>query len=124
MRAQAMTSDNSAKNQNARLRDRPRAWLLSGFAALACAIGIQFLIAPPLPGWAIRSGGGFLALFSAFCFGSALWANLLSRTTRPRSHVANLSWRLMVSLHMAFIVIAMAFFLAIVFSPLPNRLGA
>ena len=48
-----------------------RVW--TGLAALASGVGAKKLLEGVLPEWGIWAVGTVLVLFSAFCFGAAIW---------------------------------------------------
>ena len=52
------------------------AWVRTGLVAFASGIGAKALLTGVLPQWLILLTGGVLILFSAFCFGAAVWRNL------------------------------------------------
>jgi putative membrane protein len=52
------------------------AWVRTGLVALASGIGAKSLLAHILPGWLIGLTGSVLVLFSAFCFGAAVWRQI------------------------------------------------
>ena len=52
------------------------AWVRTGLVAIASGVGAKALLAGILPQWLILLTGGVLILFSAFCFGAAVWRNL------------------------------------------------
>jgi putative membrane protein len=59
------------------------AWVRTGFAALASGVGarplLQHVLAEPL----VQLAGTVLTLFSAFCFGAAVWRELVPRFHHP-----------------------------------------
>jgi putative membrane protein len=59
------------------------AWVRTGLAALASGIGARALLAELVPDWLIGATGSVLILFSAFCFGAAVWRQML-RVRPPR----------------------------------------
>jgi putative membrane protein len=54
------------------------AWVRTGLAALASGVGARKLLEGLVPEWIILLAGTILVLFSAFCFGAAVF-----RYTRP-----------------------------------------
>jgi putative membrane protein len=52
------------------------AWVRTGLVALASGIGAKALLESTLSHWLIVLTGTVLVLFSAFCFGVAVWRNL------------------------------------------------
>jgi putative membrane protein len=53
------------------------AWMRTGLAALASAVGARTLLKGVLPGWETTLTASVLALFSALCFVAAMWRELL-----------------------------------------------
>jgi putative membrane protein len=49
------------------------AWVRTGLVALASGVGAKALLEPILPQWLVITTGSLLVLFSAFCFGAAVW---------------------------------------------------
>ncbi|MFZ0845145.1 MAG: DUF202 domain-containing protein [Pseudolabrys sp.] len=52
------------------------AWVRTGLMAIASGVGAKALLTGVLPQWLILATGSVLILFSAFCFGAAVWRNL------------------------------------------------
>jgi putative membrane protein len=52
------------------------AWVRTGLVAIASGVGAKTLLTGILPQWLILTTGSLLILFSAFCFGAAVWRNL------------------------------------------------
>ena len=52
------------------------AWVRTGLMALASGIGAKALLSGVIPHWLIIATGTVLVLFSAFCFGAAVWRHL------------------------------------------------
>jgi putative membrane protein len=59
------------------------AWVRTGFAALASGVGAKALLAHVLPTLFVQVVGSVLCLFSAFCFGAAVWRELVPRFKDP-----------------------------------------
>ena len=59
------------------------AWVRTGLAALAFGIGTKNLLEGVVPEWMILSTGTLLVLFSAFCFGAAVWRQLVVGAPPP-----------------------------------------
>src|SRR5262249_5279874 len=49
------------------------AWVRTGLLAMASGIGAKALLSGVVPEWLIVATGSVLVLFSAFCFGAAVW---------------------------------------------------
>ena len=54
------------------------AWVRTGLMAIASGVGAKALLTGILPQELILATGSVLILFSAFCFGAAVWRNLYS----------------------------------------------
>jgi putative membrane protein len=52
------------------------AWVRTGLLALASGLGAKAGLAGVVPEWMIVANGSVLVLFSAFCFGAAIWRQL------------------------------------------------
>jgi putative membrane protein len=52
------------------------AWIRTGLAALASGVGANKLLEGLIPQWVIWGAGSVLVLFSAFCFGAAVWRQI------------------------------------------------
>ncbi len=52
------------------------AWVRTGLASLASGVGARALLARVAPAWFGGFTGSVLILFSAFCFGAAVWREL------------------------------------------------
>ena len=52
------------------------AWVRTGLLALASGMGAKAALAGIIPEWMILLNGSVLVLFSAFCFGAAVWRHL------------------------------------------------
>ena len=57
------------------------AWVRTGLASLASGVGARALLARVAPAWFGGFTGSVLILFSAFCFGAAVWREF--GTVRP-----------------------------------------
>ncbi len=58
------------------------AWVRTGLAALATGVGAKALLTAVAPPWFGGFAGSVLILFSAFCFGAAVWREV-GPVTRP-----------------------------------------
>jgi putative membrane protein len=69
------------------------AWVRTGLLALASGIGAKALLSEVIPEWLIIATGSILVLFSAFCFGAAVWRHLEPGVPPPRVDVSRIpSW--------------------------------
>lgn len=53
------------------------AWVRTGLAALASGIGARTLLQGVIPDWLAVFTAALLVLFSTFCFGSAIWRQMM-----------------------------------------------
>lgn len=60
------------------------AWMRTGFAALASGVGARTLLAGIVNHWLVMGMASILILFSAFCFGAAVWRELLPGEPPPQ----------------------------------------
>ncbi len=67
------------------------AWVRTGMAALASGIGAKKLLEGMVPNWMTILAGSLLILFSAFCFGAAVWRQLFGHPPRPKPDVARMN---------------------------------
>jgi putative membrane protein len=63
------------------------AWVRTGLAALASGIGAKKLLEGVVPEYLIIATGSVLVLFSAFCFGAAVWRQLFAGAPPPTPDV-------------------------------------
>jgi len=75
------------------------AWVRTGLLALASGIGAQKLLEGIVPNWLISANGSLLILFSAFCFGAAVWRNLNPGPPPPRPDVPSIQPWLLISVN-------------------------
>ena len=66
------------------------AWVRTGLAALASGIGAKKLLEGVVPNWMTVVAGSLLILFSAFCFGAAVWREAFSGPPPPKPNVRRL----------------------------------
>jgi len=70
------------------------AWVRTGLAALASGVGARALLDKVVPNWLIGATGSVLILFSAFCWGAAVWRQM-TQVAPPRPDTGRLpSWLL------------------------------
>ena len=60
------------------------AWVRTGLAALASGVGARALLTHVIPTFLIGATGSILILFSAFCFGAAIWREVLPGAPPPK----------------------------------------
>jgi len=66
------------------------AWMRTGFAALASGVGARTLLSGVLGHWLVMGVASILILFSAFCFGAAVWRELFAGAPPPRPNVGRI----------------------------------
>jgi putative membrane protein len=66
------------------------AWVRTGLFALASGVGAKALLSELVPEWMIFATGSVLILFSAFCFGAAVWRHLDPGVPPPRADVSRI----------------------------------
>src|SRR5437763_9789992 len=81
------------------------AWVRTGLMALASGIGAKALLSGVIPQWLIIATVTVLVLFSAFCFGAAVWRHLEPGVPPPRVDVSRIP---------AWVLVAVNGFLALV----------
>jgi putative membrane protein len=59
------------------------AWMRTGLAALASGLGTRALLSGIIPRWMVLALGTILILFSAFCFGAAVWREVFASPSTP-----------------------------------------
>jgi putative membrane protein len=60
------------------------AWVRTGLVSLVAGVGAKTSLGKVLPEWAILFNATLLVLFSAFCFGVAVWRELRPGHDAPR----------------------------------------
>jgi putative membrane protein len=90
-------------------------WVQLGLAALASGIGAKKLLAGLVPEWLIVVVGTLLVLFSAFCFGAAVWRQLDPGVPPPRPDVRRIPAHLLVAVNAFLALVALAALLGIWF---------
>ena len=61
------------------------AWMRTGLASMASGIAAKAVLKGILPALGIKLAGSVLVLFSAFCFGAAIWRQLFKPTPPPEA---------------------------------------
>ena len=91
------------------------AWVRTGLAALASGVGAKKLLAGVIPEWAIWGVGTVLVLFSAFCFGAAVWRQLFPGPPPPKPDAARIPPALLVAVNGFLVLVALAALVSIWF---------
>jgi putative membrane protein len=84
------------------------AWVRTGLAALASGIGAKSLLAGVMPEWMIVGTGTLLVLFSAFCFGAAVWRQMFVGAPPPRPDISRLPPALLLLVNGFLILVSLA----------------
>ena len=71
------------------------------------------MLAGILPDWLIVATGSMLVLFSAFCFGAAVWRHLYPGVPPPRTDVARIPTWIFIALNTFLALVALAALLGI-----------
>jgi len=90
-------------------------WVQLGLGALASGIGAKKLLEDLVPEWLIISVGTLLVLFSAFCFGAAVWRQIDPGVPPPRPDVRRIPPHLLVIVNGFLALVALAALLGIWF---------
>jgi putative membrane protein len=84
------------------------AWVRTGLLAMASGIGAKALLEELLPQWLIIATGSVLVLFSAFCFGAAVWRHLYPGVPPPRIDVSRIPPWMLIAVNGFLALVALA----------------
>src|SRR5690348_2916607 len=84
------------------------AWVRTGLLALASGIGAKALLSEVILQWLIIATGSILVLFSAFCFGAAVWRQLEPGVPPPRVDVSRIPVWILVAVNGFLALVAFA----------------
>ena len=84
------------------------AWVRTGLAALASGIGAKKLLEGMVADWMVITTGSLLVLFSAFCFGAAVWRQLFTGAPPPVPDVRRIQPVLLVIVNGFLMLVALA----------------
>ncbi len=90
-------------------------WVQLGLGALASGIGAKKLLENLMPEWLIIAVSTLLVLFSAFCFGAAVWRQIDPGVPPPRPDVRRIPPHLLIVLNGFLALVALAALLGIWF---------
>jgi putative membrane protein len=95
------------------------AWVRTGLMALASGIGAKALLSDVIAQWLIIATGTVLVLFSAFCFGAAVWRHLEPGVPPPRVDVSRIPAGLLIAVNGFLALVALAALVGIWFGRTP-----
>ena len=91
------------------------AWVRTGLAALASGVGAKKLLEGVIPEWGIWAVGTVLVLFSAFCFGAAVWRHLFAGPPPPKPDTPRIPPALLVAVNGFLVLVALSALVSIWF---------
>jgi putative membrane protein len=96
------------------------AWVRTGLVSLASGVGARSLLTHVLPGWLIGLTGSVLVMFSAFCFGAAVWRQLRPGPPPPEPDARQLPAPLLLLVNGFLVLVALASLVGIWFTRVPS----
>ncbi len=91
------------------------AWVRTGLAALASGVGAKKLLEGVIPVWGIWAVGTVLVLFSAFCFGAAVWREVFAGPPPPQPDTPRIPPVLLVAVNGFLVLVALSALISIWF---------
>lgn len=91
------------------------AWVRTGLAALASGVGAKALLTGVLPGLGVRGAGAILTLFSAFCFGAAVWREAFGAVPPPIPNVRRIPRAVLYAMNGMLAVVALVALVSVAF---------
>lgn len=91
------------------------AWVRTGLFAMASGLGAKAGLKGVVPEWLIVLNGSVLVLFSAFCFGAAVWRQFPAYPPPPRPDTKQLNPWILVTVNGFLILVSLAALLGIWF---------
>jgi putative membrane protein len=91
------------------------AWVQLGLASLASGVGAKKLLEGVVPEWMVIAMGTLLVLFSAFCFGAAVWRQLSPGAPPPRPDIRRIPPAVFILVNGVLAVVALATLITIWF---------
>ena len=91
------------------------AWVRTGLAAMASGVGAKKLLEGVISEWMIIAASSILVLFSAFCFGAAVWRQFNPGAPRPQGDTKRLPEPLLVGVNGFLVLVALAALIGIWF---------
>ena len=96
------------------------AWVRTGLVALASGIGARKLLEGVVPAWMILGTGSVLILFSAFCFGAAVWRQFDTGARDPMPDVRRLPPWLLMGVNGFLALVALVALAGVIFGRAPS----
>ncbi|HEX8664966.1 MAG TPA: DUF202 domain-containing protein [Beijerinckiaceae bacterium] len=90
-------------------------WVQLGLGSLAAGIGAKKLLGGVVPEWMIIVQGTLLVLFSAFCFGAAVWRQFSPGVPPPRPDVRRIPPHMLMAVNAFLALVAFSALLSIWF---------
>jgi putative membrane protein len=84
------------------------AWVRTGLAALASGVGAKKLLEGVIPEWGLWAVGTVLVLFSAFCFGAAIWRQVSPGPPPPQPDTPRIPPALLVVVNGFLVLVALS----------------
>jgi putative membrane protein len=97
------------------------AWVRTGLAALASGVGAKAVLGHVMNEQLVLAAGSVLVLFSAFCFGAAVWRELIPGPPPPQPDVRSLPPVLLLALNGFLVLVALAALAGILFARTPGQ---
>jgi putative membrane protein len=90
-------------------------WVQLGLGSLASGIGAKKLLQGMVPNWMTVGTGTLLVLFSAFCFGAAVWRQVQPGAPPPRPDIRRIPPSILLTVNGFLALVALAALLTIWF---------
>src|SRR3712207_3107001 len=90
-------------------------WVQLGLGSLAAGLGAKKLLDGVVPEWMIIIQGTLLVLFSAFCFGAAVWRQFAPGVPPPRPDVRRIPPHILMAVNAFLAIVAFSALLSIWF---------
>ena len=97
------------------------AWVRTGLAALASGVGAKAALGHVMNETLVLAAGSVLVVFSALCFGAAVWRELIPGAPPPQPDVRKLPPVLLVAVNGFLVLVALAALAGILFTQTPGQ---